>query len=435
MKDDSSLRKAVESLPDACGVYLLKDEAGEVLYVGKARSLRGRVSSYLSSSGHSPKIQAMLRRWASVEYIRTSTEMEALLKEWRLVRELKPRYNTELKDDKSYPFVEVTLGEEFPAVRIVRPAVRDPRSVYFGPFTAVGELRKVLKVLQAVFGFRTCKDRIEEGRPRRCCLLYHIGRCLAPCIGAVDREEYGRSIEAFMSFMEGDMEATIRSLEDMMKEAAASLRFEEAALRRDQIAALKNLGSVIEAAGSWVPDIEPLVPEVGCRRLGDLFSMKSPTLVEGVDVSLLSGRAAAGAKVVFRCGIPYKKGYRRYKIKFAAWDDCAMIAEVLRRRFRPSTGREGTLPDLMVVDGGLPQLNAAVGVLSELGVNVFCVALAKRREEIFIPGKSSPLRLPPEDPALRLLQCVRDEAHRFAVAYHRKLRDPLRGYAGRRVES
>lgn len=420
-----SFEEKVGQLPKAAGVYFLKDSSGRVLYIGKAKSLRSRVGAYLREDQESPKIAAMVPQIHDVDYLETGSEVEALLAEQRLVKDVKPKYNTELKDDKSFPSLEITHHDDFPLIRLTR-VLDSPDSVFFGPFTEVGPLRGALKVLQKIFRFRTCNLRIERnGRAQRYtrpCLLYHIERCSAPCSGNISQVDYRKSIDELIDFLSGRKDEVIAELRARMNEASSEMAFEEAARYRDQIEALEGLDSAPELVDPGDFDIKPISPEEGVSELQDRLKLKDPPrMIEGIDISNISGTNAAGSKVTFLDGIPYKSGYRRYKIRTGERDDYSMIAEVVRRRF--SRASENGLPDLLLIDGGLGHVNEAASVLTELGVNVPCLGLAKKHEAIYRPGQKRPLRLKPGDPALRLLQCVRDEAHRFARRYHQHRRE------------
>ena len=416
----------IKKLPKSPGVYFLKGASGRVLYVGKAKSLRNRVSSYLSADQMSPKIAAMVPQIRDVDYLETESEVEALLAEQRLVKDIKPKYNTELKDDKAFPSLEITTGDDFPSVRFVRKR-GNADSTYYGPFTDPSALRRSIKVLQKIFRFRTCTLKIEKGdrsrRYARPCLLRHIERCTAPCTENISFTDYGRNIGRLVNFLDGHREKVLEELRDRMSAAASRLEFEQAALYRNQTTALEALDNSRGLDDLDDLDIEPVSPEAGVEDLRERLNLdRPPHVIEGIDISTISGKHAAGSKVVFVDGIPFKGGYRRYRIRVDKRDDYRMIAEVVRRRFS-STAKNGEKPpDLLLVDGGLGHVNEAAAVLRELGVDIPCVGLAKKKEEVFLPGRKRPLRLASNDSALRMLQCVRDEAHRFALHYHHLMR-------------
>ncbi len=421
-----TLKSKVRELPDSPGVYLLKDRVGRVLYIGKAKSLKKRVSSYLRSDQDSPKITAMIKKIRDVDYLGTESEVEALLAERRLVKDIKPKYNTELKDDKSFPCLKITTEDDFPAVRFWRGRGR-PKELYYGPFTDVRALRALIKMLQKIFRFRTCKLTIDKSDRRRRyarpCLLYHIDCCTAPCADLVTYRNYRKDIDDLIDFLNGEKEKALTDLRKRMDAAASRLDYEQAAKYRNQIRALETLDSLIDIEDDEGPGLGPISPEAGVEELKKKLGLeKLPRIIEGVDISTISGKEAAGSKVIFVDGIPFKNGYRRYKIKAKGRDDYKMIGEVVRRRFSRALREGEDLPDLLLVDGGAGHVSEAAGVLEKLGLSVQCLGLAKKNEEIFLPDRKRPLRLPSNDPALRMLQCVRDEAHRFAHHYHSLLR-------------
>lgn len=421
-------KNRIKKLPRSPGVYLLKDAADRVLYIGKAKSLRDRVSNYLRADQVSPKIAAMIPKIRNVDYLETESEVEALLAEQRLVKDINPKYNTNLKDDKSYPSLEISLGDDFPAARFVR-ARRSSNSenIYYGPFTDATALRRAIKVLQKIFRFRTCNLRIKKGdrsrRYARPCLLNYIDCCTAPCTEKISFTDYRKDIDELINFLDGRREKTLEELRGRMSSAAEHLAFEEAARYRNQLRALQSLDTVC-GLDDWEDlDIEPVSPESGIEDLKDRLSLsKPPRVIEGIDVSTISGRQAAGAKVTFVDGIPFKNGYRRYKIRTRVRDDYKMIAEITRRRFSRALREKEDLPDLFVVDGGAGHVNETAKVLRDLGIDIPCVGLAKKNEDIFLPNTRRPLKLASNDSALKMLQCVRDEAHRFARRYHHMMR-------------
>lgn len=548
----SELREKIARLPRKPGVYLFKGARGEILYVGKAADLRARVRSYLQPAAVLPhKTRVLMRRVQDVDYLVTGTAAEALLLESNLIKEHGPRFNVVLRDDKSYPYIKVTLQEEFPRVHVTRRVV-DDGARYFGPYTQVKLLRRNLALIKDLFPVRSCRYRLPDETPSRPCLDYHIDLCEAPCVGYVSRAEYRAMIDEVVAFLEGDIRAARASLERRMERAAGRLQFERAAQYKRQIEQLEEiregqrvsdlsgddrdvvglarigdeaLGVVLRVRGgrllgeehlvlgnagdasddevlsllitrhylrgtSTGPGTEPpreilipaefedaaLVEEALAERLGRVVRLKLPRRgekarqlglaernarylleerrlrAEGateraseavlelqselglsriprriacVDVSTIQGRDSVGSVVTFVDDRPYKSGYRRLKIKYVeGQDDYAMMAEVVERYFRNLLDHGEDPPDLLVVDGGRGQLGAARAVLAEIGVldEIDAIALAKREEEIWLPGRRDPVWLPRRSPALRLVQRIRDEAHRFAVGYHRKLR-------------
>ncbi len=532
-----SLQRKLESLPADPGVYIWKDRAGSVLYVGKASNLRSRVRSYLAlDDAATPQKQMLVRLLHDVDTIVVQSESQSLLLENNLIKEYQPRFNVRLKDDKSYPSIAVTLKEPFPRVLVTRR--RDiPGARYFGPYSDVGEMRRALTLVRRIFTVRSCDDDLPAQRRERPCLDYHIGRCLAPCVGWQDQTAYRTMIGEVVAFLEGrtvDVRTRIRA---MMQEASADEDFERARDLRDTLrwldqvdtpAAIETLGSgdadvvgyardgddavgvlfrvregrvvhrehrflenveeesdeaVLEAylvryylpledraarvilpfAPAELAGIQALLPrstwsipqrgtafrwlelaERNARHLLESLRLESfeaderagdpvyalgrdlglstvPRTLVCVDISTSQGKDTVGALVTFEAGRPKKSEYRKFRIRGEGQqDDFAAVGEVVSR-YLTRLGESGKqLPDLMVIDGGKGQLSAAVAAAEAAGVSELpIVGLAKREEEIFLPGKSDPLRLPRRSPSLRLLQRARDEAHRFGNAYNR----------------
>jgi len=537
------LKEKLVSIPKKPGVYLLKDASGEVIYVGKAINLQNRVRSYFhTSSDHSPKMRRLVEEVAELDFIVTSSEVEALILECELIKRHKPKYNVRLKDDKRYPYIKITLQEDYPRISTTRRMEMDGAR-YFGPFTASWAVHQTLDTLRKIFPYITCNRKIT-GEEKRACLYYHIGRCAGPCIGAISKEDYRKIIEGVCLFLEGKTDEILNDLRARMKEAAERLEYERAAVLRDRIRAIERVmvrqrvasttpinqdilafaredgracvqvffirggkligreyfiltgtrgeeeGEIIasfvkqfydEAAyippeiilpkeikeakviRDWLKDereveavlrtplndgedellqmasenaAEALISlrsrrptEEALIELGEYLGLtKAPNRIEGYDISQIHGRAATGSMVVFIKGMPSKSNYKRFRIKeVEGADDYAMIKEVLRRRFkRAIEGDEAwtTLPDLILIDGGKGQLGAALEVLAEYGLeDIPLVSLAKERDEVFAPGRSEPVFFPSDSQALFLLKRIRDEAHRFTLAYHRKLRE------------
>jgi excinuclease ABC subunit C len=531
----------LESLPDSPGVYLMKDGGGKIIYVGKALSLRKRVRSYFQRyEALAPRTQGLVRSIEDIEYIATRSEMEALLLECTLIKKWRPYFNIRLKDDKRYPFLEVTYGDPFPAIRISR-SISSTQSRIYGPYTNAKALRESLSIIKRMFRIRTC-TLFDNGVARRPCLDAQMDLCLAPCSGEISRDEYLDQVRLACRFLEGHTEDVRRSLLMQMDAEAKHLNYEKCARIRNTIAALERilerqnvvlpepldedfiavardderilvmvlqvregklqhdqhflledrLGAEPGQAlaeflavryddGVFIPpriNLDVEVPDqgllgemlkgrrggkvqisspkqgerrrllemtrrnafhrlerhralLGRERIADLegimalqeiFSLpRIPLSIEGYDISAFQGREAVGSRVVFREGLPSKKDYRRYRISVKeAPDDYAMMEEVLRRRFSSGEDR----PDLVLIDGGKGHLGAALSVLG--GIEEMPVlSLAKEHEEIHYREGAEvrgPVSLPRASPALRLLQRVRDEAHRFAVSHHRTVR-------------
>lgn len=552
-----SVLEQLKSLPSKPGVYLMRDAAGEIIYVGKALNLRNRVRSYFHAQGASitsPKLHQLASQIAQIDFIVTSSEVEALILECNLIKKHRPRFNVRLKDDKRYPYIKITLQEDYPRLIITRRML-DDGSRYFGPYTSVKAVHQTLDVLRRIFPYLTCKREIT-GRDKRACLYYHIGRCAGPCIGAISKEDYQALVEQICLFLEGKQERIVAELRDRMRKAADDLQYEAAARLRDQIQAIEKVmerQKVVSSTGedqdvialarddreacvqvliirqgkligseyfimtgtqdeetqeiitafvkqfydeaAYVPkeillqsevDGAPIirswlqskrgnqvilrVPKRGAdkelvqmaaenaaetlahlkaqweadqnRHVAALNDLQEhlrlpipPARIECYDISNIQGALATGSMVVFVKGVARKSDYRRFRIKTVPGaNDYAMLQEVLRRRFRRALQmREeigpakdaawAALPDLIIVDGGLGQANAAHDVMTELGLDqVPVVGLAKQNEELFLPAQSKPILLPRGSDALHLVQRIRDEAHRFAIGYHRQLR-------------
>jgi excinuclease ABC subunit C len=531
----------ISHLPESPGVYLWKDAEGTVLYVGKAKRLRSRVRSYFGSDHpESPKTRVLLRQVADLDTIVVPSEAHALILEANLIKEYHPRYNIALRDDKSYPYIKVTVQEPFPRVLVTRRLVNDGAR-YFGPYTDVGAMRRSLNVVKRIFTVRSCSYDMPREMPERPCLDYHIGRCKAPCILAQTQVEYRAMIDEVLLFLGGRADEVTRRVRERMEQAAARLEFERAAEMRDVLAHLEKLEEptvVVEVEGGdrdvigyardgdeacvailrvrsgkllareqqllenlegeadatvlaayltraylspgherapelLVPfefdDRELIeaslegtrlrIPQRGPKReLIDLAEQNARHLLEEqklsafeteeraadpvyelqrelglltlprslvcFDISTAQGTDTVASCVWFENGRPKRGEYRKLKIKTVeGTDDFASMREAVTRYFTRRVEEERPLPDLVVIDGGKGQLAAARGALEALGLeHLQTISLAKREEEIFMPGSSEPLRLARRSPALRMLQRARDEAHRFAITYNRKRR-------------
>jgi excinuclease ABC subunit C len=419
----------VKQFPTTPGVYLMKDAAGVVLYVGKAKNLRSRAGHYFTQeAAQNHRTAELVKHICDIDFIPCATEVDALLKEARLVKDIQPRFNRDLKDDKSFPYLQIRTREEFPRVEFTRTPRRKGVRLY-GPFTSAGSLRAAVQVLQRVFQFRTCSLDIRSDDDRwrwfRPCLLHSIRQCTAPCNFRVSREDYRRQIRKLIMVLEGKREKLVARMREEMAEASAALNFEKAARLRDEVAALEKL----ELRGDVDRDVQPEVfqidPKKGLTGLRKVLGLKdTPRTIEGVDIAHLGGRDTVASLVAFLDGLPFKPGYRRYRIRTVQGvDDFASMREVISRRFKRLNAENGVFPDILLIDGGKGQLSAAMDAFAAIGVKPpTVISLAKQEEEIFRPGESEPLRLSRHSAALRLLQYVRDEAHRFAQHYHHILR-------------
>lgn len=529
--------KKPDYIPDSPGVYLFKDKVDNIIYVGKSLSLKKRVSQYFMQTDQDTKTRALVNSIANLEYMVTPTEIDALILESNLIKEHRPRYNVNLKDDKQYPFIKITVNEEFPRIFLTRRRVQDSAK-YFGPYISVWAIRETLKTISRIFKIRQCKKKIRPGG--RTCLNFQIGLCSAPCSGMIDKEEYHNAVKSTIQFLEGKNEILIQRLKDMMQYYASQQKFEAAAGIRDQLQAIELLSRRQQVTGGFsdwdaisiamsddiacvqvlyirdgslighgeytldvmdaseqevmstfmkqyyrdapipteilvdiMPDdptiihwlksisackVEIMIPVRGRKKelvemasknacsllkvthlkqeriektgsgvlieLKDILGLeKVPEYVEGFDISNIGGTDAVGSMVVFANGIPDKQRYRHFNIKnVTGIDDPAMMKEIISRRMKWITDTDDTVPDLIVVDGGAQQMNAALKAIQHSEITVPVIGLAKKLEQIYAPGTHNPLILPDTSPALKLLKQIRDESHRFAISHHRRRR-------------
>lgn len=419
----------VRTFPQTPGVYLMKDDAGRVIYVGKAKQLRSRASSYfLKAAGEEPRTAPWLHEIADIDYIECESEVDALLMEARLIKDTQPKNNKELKDDKTFPYLMVSTREDFPRVEITREP-RDKGVKLYGPFANVGDLRGAIQVLQRIFQFRTCSLDIEENDERwkwfRPCLLASINQCTAPCNLRISKDDYRRDIKRLQMFLEGKRTALLKQLHKEMTAASKELEFEKAARIRDEIRMLERLDDRGDLETHAQPEVFYIDPKKGLAGLRKVLKLAdTPRTIEGIDIAHLSGGQTVASVVQFLDGLPFKPGYRRYKIRSVQGvDDFRSIHEVVARRYKRLFDEGEVFPDLVLIDGGKGQLNAALAAFQEQQIEPpTMLSLAKREEEIFLPNNPDPLHLSRHAFALRLLQYVRDEAHRFAQHYHHMLR-------------
>lgn len=437
------LRAGIANFPKTPGVYLMKDAEGRVLYVGKARDLRARVASYFQDSAdllnsRGPEIAHMAALVTDVDYLDCETEVEALLRENRLIKDTQPPFNERLKDDKSFPYLEITTGDDFPGVYVTRkPRVKG--SKLFGPFTSAAGVRDAVNALQKVFKFRTCELTILEADERRRyfrpCLLHAIKQCTAPCADLIDRGAYAQDIQRLVKLLRSKRSVLLRQMGAEMQQAATETRFEDAAVLRDRIKAIQSLALSGDVTEDVQPEVFYIDPSQGLEGLQTLLELpERPRIIEGIDIATLQGQESVGALVCFIDGRPFKSGYRRFRIKTTAGiDDYAMIREVIIRRYKHAAIAEELFPDLILIDGGLGQLHAALDAFEQMRAAIeldggralkpaMVISLAKREELIYAQARSAPIKLSRNHEALRLLQHVRDEAHRFGQHYHHLLR-------------
>lgn len=428
------LAEKAASLPRTPGVYFMKDAKGVVVYVGKALRLRERVGSYfVPSADLGLRKQPMLDLIEDFDTLECETEWEALLAENRLIKDTRPKFNASLSDDRTFPYLVITTREDYPGVFITREpgAERFKGARVFGPFLGAHALRHAIETLQKVFRFRTCDLVIEEGDPRnrffRPCLLHAIGRCSAPCAARVTKDAYGTDIERFTRFLSSKRSDMLREMRAEMSAASAGQNYERAAALRDQVHAIEKLEARGSVREGWQPEAERAMyidPRKGLRSLQKTLGLPTPIrCLEAIDIAHLGGGETVGSKVCFVDGRPLKSQYRRFKVQTVANDDYAAIREVVSRRYRDAGEGNELYPDVILIDGGLGQLHAAMQAFETLSVKpAMVISLAKKEELIFAQERSEPIRLGRENPGLRLCQALRDEAHRFAQRYHHLLR-------------
>jgi excinuclease ABC subunit C len=451
----------LKSLPHAPGVYLFKNNRQKVIYVGKAIDLRNRVSSYFSSGARKgslrsanlrgdfqpnpkllPRTTLLVRDIKDFDHIRVESELEALILEANLIKKYRPYYNVRLKDDKDYLYIKITR-EDFPTVVLARTRDLTSAKRYFGPFPNSSAARTTYKLLRRLFPFRTCQP--NQGRA---CFYYHLGQCLGVCIGQIDQKTYQVMIRHLIHFLEGKKETVIQGLTWDMNNASRELKYERAAQIKRQIESIHYVTQQTRLIDRYIenPNLVEDLREQALRDLAEAINLSGRhlTRLEAYDNSNIQGQQAVTSMVVFTGGEPDPSQYRKFRIKTVGGiDDYAYFREVLRRRFKRlkvspnqkfnlrdrkfmdvnSDESFEAVPDLLVIDGGRGQVAAAQGVLLEMNLPLPIIGLAKRLEEVYLPGQAKPLRLAKGSEALKLLQHIRDEAHRFALAYHRKLRN------------
>lgn len=563
MAKDDHLKKILDQIPRLPGIYIMKDGKGEMLYIGKAKSLFHRVRSYFTDAADlAPRTRIFVRKVKDIKFLTTKTEQEALILESNFIKKHQPRYNVLLKDDKHYPYIRMTTQETYPQLEVVRRVKKDG-ATYFGPFTMVKEVRETIRLIYKIFPLRQSNDELDGTAKRRPCLNYQMKRCLAPCAGLVSPEDYSKVVNNVVLFLKGKNTELVKSLKEKMTEASTHQRYEEAAVYRDKIEAIKTVvdkqkiistsqvnqdviactsdrgwsmvqllavrnGKMIaekiykmknlnqeddsetlesflkqyyadeavlpseillshpiedaELIEGWLTEkkqakVNLEVPKKGKKRdlitmaeenarfamrteldkedvatrsleeLQEALALKNfPRVIEGFDISNISGTHAVGSMVVFENAKAEKARYRRFKIKTVeSIDDYAMITEVMIRRYARLLDEGEPLPDLVLIDGGKGHLNTGFRALESLElegrIDLACIAKGKFRsnvetDEVFLPGKNLPVGFRESSPSRFLLQRVRDEAHRFAIDYHRKLRgkgslsSPLEGIPG-----
>jgi len=442
-----TIRKKLGTLPHKPGIYLMRDRFSTVIYVGKARDLRKRVTQYFQPSrrlGWDLKFKALIEAIHDFDFHVVRSEPEALLLEGKLIKEFHPRYNVSFRDDKRFLLLKVNLHDPIPRFTLTR-LKQDDGARYFGPFPNSSALRATLALVRRQFHLRGCRPLTPAEPDYRHCLYAHLKYCTAPCIANVSREEYLGQVKAACDFLAGHCQELQAQLTEEMNKAAAAQEYERAAELRDLLADLKRTTEKVNRF-ERLPYSLPLALDAD-RDLAELAQVLGlpapPSRIEGLDISNISGTFKVASLVSFRNGRPDRANYRKFKIKSVeGQDDFASMAEVVRRRYsrllrestvhsppacaEASAGRQSSplpLPDLILIDGGKGQLGAACAELEKLGLrHIPIIGLAKEFEEIHRPGEAEPLRLPQQSGALKLLQRVRDESHRFANTYNAQLR-------------
>ena len=414
------IRAILKTLPLKPGVYLMHDETGKVIYVGKAKKLKRRVSSYFNHKDFAiPRLRKLVSLVCDISFIRTETEAEAFIVESRLIKAIQPFFNVELKMGSRYPFIVVT-SERFPRVLVTHTRPKTGR--VFGPYTSAGNMRGMLDMIRRFFPLRTCSMELKKDKIIRPCLMYDVGKCLGPCGGKCTEKEYNETVDDILLLLNGQTADLVSRLRSRMEKLAKDLKFEEAAKARDTIRNLWKF-SRQKLSVTLTDDLDEDT-WTAMTRLRDLVGLPVvPWRIDGFDISHSSGHETYGVAVVFEQGYPNQSLYRRYAIRTVEGvDDFRSMRETVLRRYRGMIENQQPLPQLILIDGGPEQLAFAREALAEVPVSIRTVALAKRDELIFIEPDKPPLRLDWNDPALRLLQRVRDESHRFAITTHRHKR-------------
>ncbi|MFH1368293.1 MAG: excinuclease ABC subunit UvrC [Elusimicrobiota bacterium] len=411
-------------LPNTPGVYIMRDSAAKIIYIGKAKALRKRVASYFKNSPDM-KTAGIISSLRHIDYILCASERDSLILERQLIHKYKPYYNSMWRDDKSYPQLKLTR-EDFPRLILTRKTLNDG-SEYFGPYPNTAQMRSLVKWLRRIFMWRPCKlDFSENSLPAehkiKSCLYLHTGRCPAPCAGKVTAKEYAANISKLKLFLKGKYRNLISLWKKEMQVASRNSEFEKAAELRDSVNALETMGQKVTFREIHAGDIaESLKTTSVLEEMKEKLNLpKLPVIIECFDISNTSGTDPVGSMSRFQNGVPDKNGYRKFKIRtITGIDDTAMIREIVFRRYKRLKEEQKQYPDLILIDGGPGQLNAAAQALDSLRTKIPVVSLAKQNEEIFSPGHSAPLKLERDSGVLHILQHVRDEAHRFAVTYHK----------------
>lgn len=421
----------LSEIPKLPGVYIMRDGIGNIIYIGKAVSLKDRISSYFHADGDS-KAASIITAMRKIDYILCASESEALIVERQLINKVKPYFNAMWKDDKSYPFIKMTVNEDFPRLMITRKKVKDG-ALYFGPYPQAYYIKKLVRWLSKLFKMRPCKmefseSKLPDEKKVKSCIYFHTEMCPGPCLGKISSYQYKGSIKDVVLFLNGKFKKLEDEWESQMFELSAEMKFEQAKEVRDRLFAIRSMGERVMITEISKEDIEKSVARSdSINELKQVLGLKHmPAVIEGFDNSNIQGKDAVSSMVRFVNGLPDKNNYRRFKVKTVVGaDDFATMREVVFRRYSGLIRRNEKMPDLVLIDGGKGQLEAAKSALDELQLPLPIISLAKRNEEIYMPHKDKPLVLSRHSAALRLLQHVRDESHRFAINYHRKLREKI----------
>ena len=406
----------IKKIPEKPGVYKFLDKTRKIIYIGKAKNLKKRVSTYFQKSrAHDNRIERLIREIYDVEIIETASEAEALIFEAGLIKDYSPKFNIDLKDDKSYPYLKLTTGENFPRLFITRRRTND-EAIYYGPYTNATLLKEAFAFMKKVFPLRSCRKL-----NKRVCLEYHIAQCMGPCQNKISKIEYNNIVNNLRKFLEGKKEDVISSMQAEMKKCSSNKEYEKAMVIKQRIEALTSVQNFYDNAK------KPMFGELD--ELQHIMGMKNtPVHIECFDVSNISGEDAVGSMVKFVGGKQKKPDYKRFRIKSKNLpDDYMMMREIVRRRYSRLIKENKKLPDMILIDGGKGHLFSICGELSKLGIKDIAVcAIAKEHNHLYLYPKKNSIRLSPGSRVLSLIQRIRDEAHRFAISYHRKIRSKSR---------
>jgi excinuclease ABC subunit C len=426
MNVSDKVKNKLLDIPDKPGCYIMRDRKGKIIYVGKANSLRKRVQSYFRrASFHKapPKLRSLINSIHDLDYIVLKSEAEALLTESRLIKEYKPKYNVDFKDDKRFILIKAEKQKKFPTLSLARIRKND-NAEYFGPFISSPAAKATRDFLEKKFGIRRCAPEVPDENTYKHCMNDIVRHCSAPCINKVSVEDYHELFEQACAFLRGEKPAIMQELWDEMQKLAESKDFERAAAVRDTYIHLKK---VIKQRGRIVADPKMAKADAlkGLEELRDELNLPAkPVVIEGFDISNIMGIFAVSSMVVSVDGLPAKNRYRRFRIKtIEGIDDPAMIGEAVYRRYSRLKEEKGKMPDLIMIDGGITQLGSAIAKIKELNLNIPVISLAKRYEEVYFDPNLPPHLFDTNANALKVLQRIRDEAHRFAITYHRSLRE------------